>query len=581
MLRGLLASVAMSVVLAGAVPAWAEDTAFINAKIFTGNAAAPSAQAVAIRDGNILAVGSNEDVEKAVEADAEIIDLKGGFLMPGMIDAHAHAILAGFGEVSAFLPEGAKTIEDLAKYTAEAKASGLAMVGDVVRIGVFTAAMWTPEQLDATLSAAPYDATPVILVGTDGHTGWANKVMLGRAGITKESVAALPEADRKFYTLGADGVPNGFLVDAGWDRILSALPPVPEEAQKDALRVAIKTMNGVGVTAWLDPLVNIAPSQAVFSASPPKEQEGVLPIYKAFADSGELTAHVTGMVLQNSASGPEAVEVYRTLAAKYPATDTLMVGGIKIFADGVIEFPAQTALVSLPYKNLGTNGPDVIGTDKFKALVTEADKSGALVHIHAIGDKAVTQALDGIAAARSANGDSGIAHSITHLEIVQPSDFPRFKETGAIAVMQLLWALKDEFTVDMLEPYLDPSLMENIYPAASLAKAGATISGASDWPVSTPNPFLAIKTAIDREGPQGKLNPDEAVTAEQMLYAYTINSAKAVRRDDRIGSIEPGKAADLVLVSRDLLSATPAEIGEAKVLWTMFAGKKVFEYEDN
>lgn len=201
------------------------------------------------------------------------------------------------------------------------------------------------------------------------------------------------------------------------------------------------------------------------------------------------------------------------------------------------------------------------------------------MHIHAIGDRAVTDALDGIEAARKANGDSGIPHSITHLEIVQPSDYPRFKQLGVVAVMQLIWALKDEFTTSMLEPYLDPSLMKLIYPARSLADAGATIAGASDWPVSSPNPFFAIKTAIDREGPQGALQPEEAVSAELMLYAYTINAARAVRRDDRIGSLEPGKAADLVLVDRDIRAASAKEIGEAKVLWTMFEGRKVYEAE--
>lgn len=572
-----LVGLAAAAFFAISTPAFAADTVFFNGKVFTANAAAPLADAVAVRDGDILAVGKLDEVEKTAAADAARIDLGGKFLMPGMVDAHAHAIFAGFGEVSAVLPPETQSVEGLAKFAEESRSNGRGMVGDVLRLAVVTAAMWKPEQLDQTFNTAPYDKIPVVLSGTDGHTGWANRAMLERAGITRDMVGALPEADRKFYTLAADGTPNGFLADAGWDKVLGALPPVPVPAQQDALRAAVREMNSFGVTAWLDPLINIAPSQPVFSASPPKEQEGVLPIYKALADSGELTAHVTGMVLLNAASGPEAVSVYDTLAAKYPKTDRLMVGGIKIFADGVIEFPAQTASLSVPYKNLDNPGPQVIGTDTFKALVTEADKHGALVHIHAIGDLAVTQALDGIEAARKANGDSGIPHSITHLEIVQPKDFPRFKQTGAIAVMQLIWAIKDEFTVDMLEPYLDPELMKTIYPANSLAKAGATIAGASDWPVSSPNPMLAIKSAIDREGPKGTLVPEEALTAEQMLYAYTINAARAVRREDRIGSIEPGKTADLVLVDRDLLTASAKEIGEAKVLWTLFAGQKVFE----
>ncbi len=283
------------------------------------------------------------------------------------------------------------------------------------------------------------------------------------------------------------------------------------------------------------------------------------------------------MVLLNSKSGPEALEVYDTLAAKFPKTPDLMVGGIKILADGVIEYPAQTASLSLPYKNLGTPGPEVIGTEKFKALVTAADKRGALVHIHAIGDLAATDALDAIAAARKANGDSRIPHTITHLEVVKPEDRLRFKALGVIASMQLLWSGADEYTTDLVKPYLDESLSKTLYPARSLADADAIVAGASDWPVTSPNPFLAMTVAITRQGTKGVLNPEEAMTAEQMLYAYTRNAAQAVRREDRIGSIEPGKAADLVLVDRDLLAAAPAEIADTKVLWTMFGGKKVFQ----
>jgi len=557
--------------------ALAADMILTNGKIFTANTAAPSVEAVAIRDGNILAVGKLADVEKAASADAERIDLGGGMLLPGLIDAHVHALFAGFNSVSAILPEESRAISELGKFATESIDNKRGLVGDVLRIGVITAAYWQPAELDGLFNAAPYDKMPVVLVGSDGHTGWANKAMLTRAGVSKDFVTGLAEADRKFYTLGADGAPNGFVADAGWDKVLTALPPVPLEAQKEALRAAVKEMNGDGITAWLDPIVNVEPTGAIFSASPTKEQEGILPAYKALADNGELTAHVTGMALLNAASGPQAMEVYDTLATKYPKSDRLMVGGIKIFADGVIEYPAQTASLSKPYKNLGTPGPEVIGTDKFKALVTEADKRGALVHIHAIGDRAVTEALDGIEAARKTNGDSGIPHTITHLEIVQPQDVPRFKQLGVIAAMQLIWALKDEFTTDMLEPYLDPAFMQWIYPANSLLKAGATIAGASDWPVSSPNPFLAIRTAMNRQGPKGVLLDKEAVSAEAMLYAYTINAAKALRRADRIGSIEPGKAADFALVDRDVLSVSAKEIGDTKVVWTMYGGKKVYE----
>ena len=428
-------------------------------------------------------------------------------------------------------------------------------------------------------NAPPFAETPVILAGSDAHTGWANKVLLQRAGVTTDFIAGLGEAERKYFGHAQDFTPNGFSADTGWDKVMGAVPPVSQQTMVEAARSAVKVMNSNGVTAWLDPISNGRPAAPLFDMVPTKDDLGVLPAYKTLSDAGELSAHVTGMVLLNSRSGPEALVVYDALAAKFPKTPDLMVGGIKILADGVIEYPAQTASLSRPYKNLGTPGPEVIGTDKFKALVTAADKRDALVHIHAIGDRAATDALDAIEAARKANGDSGIPHTITHLEVVKPEDRQRFKALGVIASMQLLWSGADEYTTDLVKPYLDESLSKTLYPARSLADAGAIVAGASDWPVTSPNPFLAMTVAITRQGTKGVLNPEEAMTAEQMLYAYTRNAAEAVRRSDRIGSIEPGKAADLVLVDRDLLTVAPAEIADTKVLWTMFGGKKVFQAE--
>ncbi len=561
-------------------PALAADTLLVNGRIFTANPAAPGAEAIALRDGTILAVGSRADVEKTLEPGYATEDLGGKMLLPGLIDSHVHAVFAGFTLVAAELPPGDTSVERLAEFAATSMKSGRGMIGDTLRIGNLTSAYWDDvAALDKVFNAPPFADTPVILAGSDAHTGWANKVLLQRAGVTTDFITGLSEAERKYFGHAPDFTPNGFSADTGWDKVMGAVPPVSQQTMVEAARSAVKVMNSNGVTAWLDPISNGRPAAPLFDMVPTKDDLGVLPAYKALSDAGELTAHVTGMVLLNSKSGPEALEVYDALAAKFPKTPDLMVGGIKILADGVIEYPAQTASLSLPYKNLGTPGPEVIGTDKFKALVTAADKRGALVHIHAIGDRAATDALDAIEAARKANGNSGIPHTITHLEVVKPEDRSRFKALGVIASMQLLWSGADEYTTDLVKPYLDESLSKTLYPARSLADAGAIVAGASDWPVTSPNPFLAMTVAITRQGTKGVLNPEEAMTAEQMLYAYTRNAAEAVRRADRIGSIEPGKAADLVLVDRDLLTVAPAEIADTKVLWTMFGGKKVFQAE--
>lgn len=560
------------------VTALAMDTILSNGRIFTANPKAPSAEAVAIRDGNILAVGSLADVERATGANPRRIDLEGGMLLPGLIDAHVHTAHGALGARLAYLPEQSTSIAELGRFARQSMDDKSGMLGDVLHLGVTSAGTWQAAELDQLFNAAPYDRVPVLLLGSDGHSGWANRVLLARAGISKAFVATLNETERTFYILADDGTPNGFIADAGLDKVQGVMPPMSPDSQQEDLAGAVREMNANGITAWLDPIVNVHPDDPIFDASPTKDQEGLLPLYKALADSGKLTGRVTGMVLLNVASQPQALEVYDSLVAKYPKSERLMLGGIKIFADGVLEFPSQTASLSRPYRNLGTSGPNLIGNERFKSLVIAADKRGAMVHIHAIGDKAVTDALDAIEAARKANGDSGIPHSLTHLQIVQPKDVVRFKPLGVIAVMQLLWAYHDDFTDDMLAQYLDPQFMQWLYPANSLAKAGATLASASDWPVSSLNPFLIMQVAMERRGEQGGvLLESERVSAQTMLYAYTINAAKALRRADRIGSIEPGKAADLVLVDRDLLAVPAREVGKTRVIWTLFDGKKVFE----
>ncbi|WP_141766132.1 amidohydrolase, partial [Pseudomonas sp. HMSC75E02] len=204
-----------------------------------------------------------------------------------------------------------------------------------------------------------------------------------------------------------------------------------------------------------------------------------------------------------------------------------------------------------------------------------ADARGWLVHIHAIGDRAVRESLNGIAQARK-DRQSGVAHSITHLQLVNPADFPRFRLLGVIASMQLDWATAEDYTLDLVKPYIADDAFRYMYPAKSLLDAGATIAGASDWPVSTPDPLKAMYQAVTRQGPKGVLNPEQRIDRQAMFYAYTANAAKAIGLGENIGSLAPGKQADLVVLDRDLFSVPDAELGEAKVLHTLFGGREVY-----
>jgi predicted amidohydrolase YtcJ len=227
------------------------------------------------------------------------------------------------------------------------------------------------------------------------------------------------------------------------------------------------------------------------------------------------------------------------------AIPNLHVTGIKIFADGVVEKPSQTANLTKPYKNSGRNGELLFSPEKFAELCVAADKQGLIIHVHALGDGAVKAALDGIAAARKANPNSTLPHTLTHEQFVDPADFPRFREFGVISALQLLWAEAGPDTIELVKPYIDPEIYKWQYPARSLLNSGAIIAGASDWPVSSANVFWGTYQAETRKGPEGILDASQDMPRLAMFYAYTRNSARAMNLQDKIGSIAPGKRADL------------------------------------
>jgi predicted amidohydrolase YtcJ len=264
------------------------------------------------------------------------------------------------------------------------------------------------------------------------------------------------------------------------------------------------------------------------------------------------------------------------LRREYAGVRNLSVPGLKVFADGVVETPSQSAALLTPYRNTGKNGDLLFDPARFAALCIGADKLGLLVHVHAIGDLAVREALNGIEAARHVNGDSHLPHTITHLQFVDPADIPRFGALGVIASFQLYWAAANVDAIDLVQPYVDPAIFPWQYPARSVLESGGTLAGASDWPVSTANVFAAIYQAETRSGPLGTLNAAQRVPRMAMLYAYTRNAARALGLDETIGSLAPGRRADLVLVDRDVLTVSSEELKDTRVLWTMFEGRIVY-----
>ncbi len=553
-------------------------TVYYDAQVFTAEPAHPYAEAVAVRGDRIVAVGDLPAVERAAGPGARKVDLKGKFLMPGMIDGHAHPIAGGLTLIQANFPDTQDSIPALTQFVGEQVRKKDSRLGDVLVVNGIDIGYWAhAAEIDAALSGGEFTDQPVVLFGSDGHTACGNQAARTRAGITAQYLRGLPPGQRQCYGFDAASLePNGFMVDACKIKLDESLPAPSAQEMLRAGEAAVRYMNGLGITGWLDAAVSGVVGGAVPASV---DDPGYLPIYKALADHGELTAHVVAYPVVKPDVGSAQIDVVEALRAKYRGIPNLAIPGLKVFADGVVETPSQTAALTEPYLDTGRSGQLLFTPAKMNALVSEAARRGLNVHIHAIGDLAVKASLDAFEAARKANPNSHLPFSLTHAQFVDPEDIPRFAQLRVIAALQLLWAVADPSTNEQVKPYIAPSIYRWMYPARSLLDAGAVIAGASDWPVSTANPFEAIYQAETRAGPQGVLDAAQRMPREAMLYAYTRNSAKVLGELQEIGTIAPGKRADLALIDRDVLTVPAEELKSAAVVFTLWAGKIVYGHE--
>ena len=370
----------------------------------------------------------------------------------------------------------------------------------------------------------------------------------------------------------AEGAPSGSFADSAAIFVDEKIPS-PSLEEKAALTAAeLKKMSAYGITSLMDAFVT------------PGRGSGVAG--RRLYDTGKLPMRVRMAIYVANPSDDSDEAVARLIAASKAGDvdpDFLRSGVVKVFADGVMEYPAQTAALLSPYldadgKPTKASGELYFDPQRFAKLVQKLDAAGLTVHIHAIGDRAVRASLDAFEAARAANGDKDNRHQIAHLQLVDPADFPRFKELGVLADFQLEWAKREPATEGPLEPYLGPERYRYVYPpAGSLHKAGATIIGGSDWDISSYNPFRAFQTAVTRAGGKGQrpLNIEERIPLQTAIDAYTINAAYAMKQDATTGSLEVGKRADLVVLDRDILTIDPETIQDTKVLATYLDGRLV------
>ncbi|TCM69878.1 hypothetical protein EC844_102145 [Acinetobacter calcoaceticus] len=576
------ACLVFSMGLAVSASTWAKNNVehiYINGKIYTAVENAPLQQAIAIgSDGTIIKVGSDKEIKKLADQTTQVTDLGQKVLLPGMIDSHVHTLVSGVEGALATLDEADRDLKVLEQKLIQAQKDGTGIAGDVLFMNGLSSEYWEQNaQISKLFNSKPWKDQAIVLVGSDHHTAWANQAMLKKAGIDAAYVKALRPASQKNISHDTKFNPTGFLVDSGWDMVSEHIPALSHEVMYQGSKQAVQYYNSLGITAWMDIAANGKPLQGIFNMHNTENTLGMIPMYKELSENGDLSARVSGLHVINSKSTEQVLDVVEKINQKYSNIENFKLIGLKIFADGVIEYPAQSAALMGKYSNTQNSGQLLFDPVQFKGLVNEADKRGILIHIHAIGDRAVHESLNAIEYARSQR-QSAISHSITHLQLVDPKDYPRFKQNNVIASMQLAWAYEDGMNLSLVKPYISAESYKGMYPAHSLIQHGATIAGASDAPVSTPNPFEAMAVAMTRKGPDGGyLNPAEAITLDQILKAYTINSAKALGLSAQIGSLEAGKKADMVILDRDIFKANPQQLSQTQVVTTIFNGKQVYQ----
>lgn len=551
----------------------AVDVLFKGGAVFTGTGEPVSGRAVAVAGGRIVAVVPEEEAGALIGEQTQVIELDGALLAPGFQDAHIHPAGGGVEMLTCDLSGSESADESVARVKAYFEANpGIEWIGG---------GGWSMDHFPggapvrALLDAVVPDV-PVLLNSRDHHSVWANSAAIALAGID----ANTPDPVDGRIEREADGTPAGTFHE-GAEALFSDIRPITsDEVAYAGLLAAQDALISLGITGWQDAMIG-----GVLSGV--QDLQGV---YERAVREGTLRVHVVGAQWWERSGGIEQAEamVARREASKALGhEERFSIGTVKIMVDGVAE--NQTAAMLTPYRdnhghNTDNSGLSFIDPERLREIVTTLDAADFQVHFHALGDRAVKEALDALDAARTANGETDGRHHLAHLQVIDESDTGRFAPLGAVANIQALWATHEDQLDQLTLPFMREGAVDRQYPFGDLVRDGARLAAGSDWPVSSANPLEAIHIAVNRVVPGADFEPlggaQQRISLTDAMAAYTSGTAYVNHRDHDTGYVREGYLANLVVIEPNPFSLPQEEIYTSGVVSTWIDGTLVYARND-
>lgn len=530
------------------------DLVFFNGRVLTIDPALPRAESVAVHQGRIFAVGSNDELESLRKQARKTVDLQGAVLLPGLIDAHTHFISGGMSLANVNLV-GAFTMQEMQRRVAEKverTPDGDWIVGRGWDHTKRTDEVAWPTKADLDQVAPDH---PVYLGRVDGHVGWANSRALALAGITSDS----PDPYGGQIMRDEHGEPTGILLETAKNLVQNILPVPDAAARERGLKLALEEAARFGVTSIHD--------------NAPAED---LALFRDFHDRGDLTVRVNALVRGWEVDTPFLEPMIAIGARTGTGDDWIKYGALKLSLDGTLG--SRTAAMLEPYSDdPGNHGVYRITQEELDPIIERAHAHHIQVALHAIGDGACRMALDSIERAMQKHHWPDHRHRIEHEQVITREDMLRFPQLGIIASLQPCHAVTD---LAWVESRVGPERIKTSYAWRSFVDCGTRICLGTDWPVETLDPRVGFYVSVTRQGldgnPPGGRWPEECLTIDEVLKGYTLDAAWAEFSEDRKGSITPGKLADFVIFAEDPTEMDPSRLLDLEVLATIVNARTVY-----